>query len=111
MTISFILFFSWYYGIFNTYNYFSARSDINDGNIQIIATGELSNPIELNVISESYGFEYVEYSCIVDGPEFRGINMYNAVMEEHLIEKFGSDWQIEYNRKVDSLVLVKDSIE
>ncbi|WP_178989677.1 FEKKY domain-containing protein [Winogradskyella schleiferi] len=98
----------WNFGIFNRFNYLTAKSDIKNNSPQKIIVGELMiSPMEMDKISEKYGFTNVGFGCIVSGTELNGIEIYNAEIDKYLTNKNGTDWKIKYLKEIDSLTELK----
>ena len=98
----------WHFGMFNRYNYLTAKSDIANNSPQKILVGELLiSPIEMNKVSRNYGFKNVGFGCIVSGNELNGIEIYNAEIDKYLTDKNGTDWKINYQKEIDSLTELK----
>jgi hypothetical protein len=97
------------YGLFSTYNYFTARRDIKNVNIQIIFTGLpmiCSRDSEIKAVRVKYGFKVNHIGCVVSTQEMNGIEVYNNVVEQYLAERNGKNWRIAYKTEVDSLYRV-----
>jgi len=100
----------WNYGFFNRFNYLSAKSDIANNSPYKVLVGEsMISPMEMNKISQKYGFKNVGFGCIVSGIEENGIEMYNAEIDKYLTNKNGTDWKAKYRKEIDSLTELKQS--
>ncbi|WP_047414179.1 hypothetical protein [Cellulophaga sp. Hel_I_12] len=98
----------WNYGFFSRFNYLTAKSDIANNSPQKILVGELTiSPIEMDKISQKYGFTNVGFGCVVSGTELNGIEIYNAEIDKYLTNKNGTDWKVEYLKEIDSLTEIK----
>jgi hypothetical protein len=98
----------WYYGFFNRFNYLTAKSDISNNSPQKILVGELMiSPIEMDKISQKYGFTNIGFGCLVSGTELNGIEIYNAEIDKYLDKKNGINWKSEYLNEIDSLTKLK----
>ncbi|RLJ62569.1 hypothetical protein CLV86_2177 [Lacinutrix venerupis] len=98
----------WNYGFFNRFNYLTAKSDINKNSPHKVLVGELMiSPMEMDKISQKYGFTNVGFGCIVSGTELNGIEMYNAEIDKYLTNKNGTDWKADYLNEIDSLTELK----
>jgi hypothetical protein len=98
----------WYYGFFNRFNYLTAKSDIANNTPYKVLVGEsLITPIDMNLISQKYGFMNVGFGCIVSGIEENGISMYNSEIDKYLTEINGTDWKVKYQKEIDSLTELK----
>ena len=92
------------FGLSTQYNYFSAKSDISKGKIQLISVGTLM--FDENIISKKYGFRIVDEGCGVLLEEENGIKQYNKVVKKFLVDKYGKDWEVKYNAECDSLIKI-----
>ena len=98
----------WNYGFFNRFNYLTAKSDIKNNSPQKIIVGELMiSPMEMDKISQKYGFTNVGFGCVVSGTELNGIEIYNDEIDQYLTNKNGTDWKVEYLKEIDSLTELK----
>jgi hypothetical protein len=98
----------WNYGFFSRFNYLTAKSDIANNSPQKILVGELMiSPIEMDEISQKYGFTNIGFGCLVSGTELNGIEIYNAEIDKYLDKKNGIDWKSEYLKEIDSLTKLK----
>jgi hypothetical protein len=94
----------WNYGFFNRFNYLTAKSDIASNSPHKILVGEsMIAPIEMNKISQKYGFTNVGFGCLVSGTELNGIEIYNAEIDKYLNKKNGADWEVKYKKEIDSI--------
>ena len=101
-----ILFLIRSYAFFSTYNYFTAKRDVTNGNIQIISSGLplfSSKDNEIKAVQAKYGFKDSNIGCIVQEQEINGIEAYNNVVEQYLIQRNGKNWRTAYEKEVDSL--------
>ncbi len=95
----------WNFGLFNQYNYLTAKSAIANSNPQKVLVGELIiSPTEMNKVSEKYGFKNIGFGCLVSGTEENGIDIYNAQIDKHLTKLNGLQWKSKYRKELDSLV-------
>jgi hypothetical protein len=97
------------YGLFSSYNYFTARRDIKSNNIQIISAGLpmiCSKDSEIKAVRVKYGFKVNNIGCVVSTQEMNGIEEYNNVVEQYLSQRNGKDWRMAYETEVDSLYRV-----
>lgn len=73
---------------------------------RIVTIGQtLSCGIPYIELNEKYGFHKSNISCLVTSTLLRGIDVYNAEIEEYLNKKIGHDWCIRYRMEMDSLIL------
>lgn len=98
-----------YYGLYEEYNYFSAKRDIKNGKVQILETGlilptpnvDLDKQQAAEKITENhFGYKTVYLGCIVTN----GIGIYNSVMEDYLEKINGKNWRIKKQQMLDSLM-------
>lgn len=98
-----------YYGLYEEYNYFTAKRDIKNGKIQILETGLiLPEPkVDWNKmqkfkkkLEKKFGYKLVYVGCTVR----HGIYIYNSVMERYLEKLNGKNWRIKERHMLDSLM-------
>jgi len=97
------------YGLFSSYSYFTAKWDIKNGNIQIISPGLpifCSKDSEIKAVGAKYGFKVNHIGCIVSAQDMKGIEVYNNVVEQYLVQHNGTNWRKAYETEVDSLYRV-----
>lgn len=99
------------YGLFDEYNYFTAKRDIKNGKVQLLSTG-LILPTQSEeeekaeeAIRNQFGYKRVWIGCFVTP----GVYRYNAVMEDYLEEINGKDWRKRLQQRTDSLPNSKQS--
>ncbi|WP_179008955.1 hypothetical protein [Winogradskyella forsetii] len=98
----------WDYGFFFRFNYLTAKSDIANNSAHKILVGDsIISPIEMNKISQKYGFMNVGFGCLTSGTELNGIQIYNAEIDKYLTEKNGIDWEAKYLKEMDSFTELK----
>ena len=94
----------YYYGLSEYYNYFSAKEDLKNGKVQILIAGQFfSRDSEKTLkakdsIRRQFGFSFLNV-----GIYSKGLERYNAVMEEYLIKRNGRDWEKRIQIKMDSV--------
>ncbi|HEY0056548.1 MAG TPA: hypothetical protein VGB63_14435 [Pedobacter sp.] len=91
-----------YYGLSEDHNYFTAKKDISNGKIQLLAAGLLvdeSTEVERarDSLCSVFGFKSVSVGCISS----EGIERYNETMKDFLKEKNGKDWEKVFHRELD----------
>jgi hypothetical protein len=91
------------FGFFTPYNYLTARQDIKNGQIQIIAVGLPYMPQVRQRLAMQYGFQYNYVSCNVTTELLNGSKYYNDVVEKHLTDKFGKEFWTKINIQLDSI--------
>lgn len=96
----------WYFCLFTPYNYFSGKSDIENGQVNFISVGlpEIEpNQARINLLHEKYGVRYKNIGCGVIEDESRGIAIYNRVVEAHLEKRNGKAWMEQYLKELEDL--------
>lgn len=91
------------FGFFTPYNTLTARQDIKNGQVQIIAVGLPYMPQVRQRLAKQYGFEYNYVGCNATTELLNGSNYYNEVVEEYLTDKFGKDFWTRFNTQLDSI--------
>lgn len=92
------------YGLSEDYNYFQARRDISEGNVQLLGVGLLVEESK-NVkkaqdsLCKVFGFRSVPIGCI----STEGIEIYNETVIDFLTKKNGKGWQQSFYHKMDSI--------
>lgn len=98
----------WNYGFISRYNFFTAKIDIMNNNPKMVTIGlPIFSNTELNVITKKYGFKNVNFGCMVNQCELKGIDSYNAEIEKYLEKKNGVNWRTKYKKEIDSLIKKK----
>ena len=88
------------YGVFERFNYFTAKQDIRNDNINIVSYGEIGDVIYIErSLEKKFGFTNIYMGCTIKG---NGYKHYNNVMFDYLKEKNGIDWKAKYDFNVDS---------
>lgn len=96
----------WNFGLFSSYNYFTAKRDIKKGDIKFVSFGfpmPCSKDSEIKMVMNKYGFKVSNIGCIVTEQEINAIETYNNVVEKYLTQHNGKNWRITYQKEVDSL--------
>lgn len=96
----------WQFGLFNRFNYLTAKIDGWRNSARIVTTEPPLHPCGVPCIGlkEKYGFHEHYVSCIQSGPTIRGIDMYNAEIEKYLTKRNGKGWRKIYEVELDSLI-------
>lgn len=95
--------FTFEYGLFESYNYFTAKRDIKHGKIQILTAGHSIEPMtEDEQRAEDLLRNALGYTIIDIGIWSPGAEKYNHVMEAYLEERNGKDWRNRLNKRNDS---------
>jgi len=92
------------YGLFDEYNYFTAKRDISNGKVQLLSAGLIlptgdEEQKAKEAIRNEFGYKSVWIGCIWTP----GVGKYNAVMEEYLNKKNGEGWRERMMQRLDSL--------
>lgn len=91
------------FGFFTPYNSLTARQDITNGQVQIIAIGLPYMPQVRQRLAKQYGFEYNYVGCNATTELLNGSKYYNEVVEKYLTDKFGKDFWTKFNTRLDSI--------
>jgi hypothetical protein len=91
------------FGFFTPYNSLTARQDITNGQIQIIAIGLPYMPQVRQRLAKQYGFEYNYVGCNATTELLNGTEYYNNVVKEYLTDKFGKDFWTKFNTQLNSI--------
>ncbi len=91
------------FGFFTPYNSLTARQDITNGQVQIIAIGLPYMPQARQRLAKQYGFEYNYVGCNATTELLNGSKYYNNVVEKYLTDKFGKDFWTKFNTQLDSI--------
>ena len=95
----------WQFGLFNRFNYFTAKIDSWRDSARIVTIGK---PLPCGVpcigLKENYGFHETNVGCVVTNPQLRGIDAYNAEIERYLNKRNGKNWRKKYQAELDSLI-------
>ena len=96
----------WQFGLFNRFNYLTAKIDSWRDSARIVSTESPMHPCGVPCIGlkEKYGFHEHYAGCIQSGPTIRGIDMYNAEIEKHLTKRNGKDWRKIYEAELNLLI-------
>lgn len=101
----------WQFGLFNRFNYVTAKIDIWRDSVRIVTIGK---PLPCGVpcigLKEKYGFHESNVGCTVTEPLLRGIDAYNSEIEKHLNKRNGKGWRKEYQFEMD-LFIKNDKLE
>lgn len=91
------------FGFFTPYNPLTARHDIINGKIQIIAIGLPNMPIDRQRLAKQYGFNFHYVGCNATTELLNGSKYYNNVVKEYLTAKYGKDFWTKFNSQLDSV--------
>ena len=96
----------WQFGLFNRFNYLTAKIDGWRNSARIVTTEPPLHPCGVPCIGlkEEYGFHEHYTSCSQTGPTIRGIQAYNAEIEKYLNKRNGKDWREKYQSEMDLLI-------
>lgn len=97
------------YGLFTDINYFTARSDIKDGKVEILTYGlQFYDDEEVNEVAAKYGFQYRTLTgCVVTQRFINQVDSYNAAVENHLDDLNGEGWQEDFANDLKKLDINK----
>jgi hypothetical protein len=92
------------FGLFESYNWLTAKKDISNQRIQLVIYGELDPNEQLrNKIAVELGFQFFRPTgCVVDQPFINGVNGYNQVVTAYLNEQ-SPDWEQQLNVRIEQL--------
>lgn len=96
----------WQFGLFNRFNYFTAKIDGWRNSARIVITEQ---PIYLCGVpciglKEKYGFHESNVGCLLSKPEIRGIDYYNSEIEKYLNRRNGINWRKKYEAELELLI-------
>jgi hypothetical protein len=96
----------WQFGLFNRFNYLTAKIDSWRDSARIVSTESPMHPCGVPCIGlkNKYGFHDYYAGCIQSKPTIRGIDMYNAEIEKHLTKRNGKDWRKIYEAELNLLI-------
>ena len=96
----------WQFGLFNRFNYLTAKIDSWRDSVRLVTTELPMYPCGVPCIGlkEKYGFHESNVGCVLTGPTIRGIDAYNAEIEKYLNKRNGEDWRKKYQAELDSLI-------
>jgi len=96
-----------YYGLDEQYNYFTAKRDIKNGNVQILETGFIMPPddwekreVVEKITASHFPYKSVYLGCIVTN----GIVIYNSVIKDYLEKINGKGWRTRERQMFDSIM-------
>ena len=111
---SLVIFLWWNFGLFSSYNYFTAKRDIKGGNVKFISFGlplPCSKDSEIKMVMNRYGFKDSNIGCIVTRQEINGIETFNNVVEQYLEQHNGKNWRSAYAKEIDSLYKITFNVK
>ncbi len=79
-----------FFGIFTPYNFWTAKQDIANNKVQIIAVGLPYYPEVEQRLANNYGFNFKYIGCIATTELLNGIKYYNKQVENYLTKKYGA---------------------
>ena len=97
------------FGFFTPYNSFTARQDIKNGQVQIIAVGLPFMPQVRQRLAKKYGFKYNYVGCNATTELLNGSKYYNNVVEEYLTDKFGKEFWTNFNTQLDGIEIANSN--
>ena len=90
------------FGIFTPYNAWTARHDIKNNKVQIIAIGLPFNPQIRQQLAVKYGFQYNYIGCNATTELLNGTKYYNNEVKKNLEEKYGTSFWTNFQLQLDS---------
>ncbi len=84
-----------------TFNSYSAREDVKNGNPKLLIVGSIApiaNSDSDNEFEIKYGIRYYDFGCTP--PAYACIEEYNKIIFNYLTDKFGSDWKYSVRKDV-----------
>jgi len=92
------------FGLFEPYNWLTAKMDISNEQIQLVIYGELDPNEQLrNKVASELGFQYFRATgCEVDQPFINGVTNYNKMVTAYLNEQ-NPDWEQQLNIRIEQL--------
>ena len=102
----------WQFGLFNRFNYLTAKIDSWRNSARIVTTEPRNYPCGIPCIGlkEKYGFREVNVGCVLSKPEIRGIDSYNSEIEKYLNIRNGMKWRKKYEAELN-LLIEKNELE
>ncbi|MGH1384140.1 hypothetical protein [Kordia sp.] len=96
----------WQFGLFNRFNYLTAKIDSWRDSARIVTTGPPIHPCGVPCIGlkEKYGFHESNVGCVLTRPTIRGIEAYNAEIEKYLNKRNGKNWREKYQAEMYLLI-------
>ena len=92
------------FGLFTSFNFWTAKQDIKNHKIQIAEIGEMPMNFEQKQkLAKSYGFDFNLLGCNVTTEINNGTKYYNKAMIEHLERKYGFSWWTKFQTQLDSI--------
>ena len=89
-------------GFLTKYNSYTAKQDIEKGDIRILIYGELlPNEAMENKIAKTFGFRFDRVKdCTINQTFINGVNRYNNTVKHYLAGKYGRDWETLFNERL-----------
>ena len=96
----------WQFGLFNRFNYLTAKIDGWRNSARIVTTEQANYPCGVPCIGlkEKYGFHEANVGCVLSKTEIRGIDCYNSEIEEYLNKRNGINWRKKYDAELELLI-------
>lgn len=90
------------YGLFTDYNSIRAKRDIKRGNVRILILGESNHNERFeNTVARDFGFQYKKVAGnVVDQVLKNGVEQYNKVVAEYMLQTHGTNWEAEFKEKL-----------
>ena len=95
----------WQFGLFNRFNYLTAKIDSWRNSARIVITEQPNYTCGVPCIGlkEKYGFHETTVGCVLSKPEIRGIDCYNSEIEKYLNNRNGINWRKKYDAELKIL--------
>ena len=99
------------FGIFTPYNFWTAKQDIANSKVQIIAVGLPYYPQVEQRFAKIYGFNFKYVGCNATTELLNGTKYYNKQVEGYLTKKYGENFWRTFKLQVDSNIVNQIKID
>jgi len=99
------------FGIFTPYNFWTAKQDIANGRVQIIAVGLPYYPQVEKRLAQNFGFNFKYVGCNATKELLNGTKYYNKQVEHYLTKKYGENFWKTFKIQVDSNIMHQIKID
>lgn len=93
------------FGLFTPYNFWTAKQDIANNNVQLIAVGLPYYPQVEQRLAQQYGFNYKFIGCNATTELLNGTKYYNNQVQNYLTNKYGDKFWTIFKMQVDSNII------
>jgi hypothetical protein len=100
-----------FFGIFTPYNFWTAKQDIANNKVQIIAIGLPYYPQVTQRLAKNYGFNFNYIGCNATTELLNGTKYYNKQVENYLTKKYGDNFWTTFKLQVDSNIVNQIKID